>query len=137
MNNNGGIEMVTDNHIGEIRTRVAKIWLRENGIVQLIIDPGAKLTLADTREGLECIVKLGKGKRRPLLIDARNLKSMDFAARHETAAFEEVMSAAILIDSAVSRMIANVFITTNKTNYPTKLFTSEAEAVEWSKEFLE
>jgi hypothetical protein len=129
--------MVTDNHIGEIRTRVGKIWLREDGIVQFVMDPGAKFTLADTREGLAGIVKISKARRRPLLVDARNLKSVDFAARHETAAFEEIKSAAILIDSAVSRMIINVFLTANKTNYPTRLFTSEVAAVEWSKEFLD
>ncbi|HKI53837.1 MAG TPA: hypothetical protein VJ987_06905, partial [Anaerolineales bacterium] len=105
MINNGGTEVVTDIHIGEIRTRVANIWLREDGIVQIVVDPGCEYTLADTREGFEAIVKLSNGKRRPLLADGRNLKSLDSAARQEAAAFEEAMSGAILIDSAVSRMI--------------------------------
>ncbi len=109
--------MVTDIHIGEIRTRVAKIWLREDGIVQIGMDPGAKFTLVDTREGLEGIVKVSKGQRRPLLVDARNLKSADFAARHETATFEEITSVAILINSAVSRMILNIFLAANKTSF--------------------
>jgi hypothetical protein len=129
--------MVTDIHIGEIRTRVAKIWLREDGIVQIGMDPGAKFTLVDTREGLEGIVKVSKGQRRPLLVDARNLKSADFAARHETATFEEITSVAILIDSALSRMIGNVLITFSKPTLPARIFTSEAEAVEWLKGFLE
>jgi hypothetical protein len=111
--------------------------LREDGIIQFAIDPGAKFTLADTREGLAGIVKLSEGQRRPLLVDARNLKSVYFSARQETAAFEEIKSAAILIDSAVSRMIINIFITANKPSIPVRLFNSEAEAVEWSKDFLE
>ena len=36
MNNNGGAQMVTDNRIGEVRTRLEKIWLREDGIVQIV-----------------------------------------------------------------------------------------------------
>jgi hypothetical protein len=137
MKNNGDAEMVTDNPMGEIRTRVGKIWLREDGIVHLVIDPGTKYTLADTRESSAGIVKLSEGQRRPLLADARDLKSVDLAARNETAAFEEVMAAAMLIDSAVSRMIGNIFLSTKKTSFPVRLFTSEAEAVEWLKEFLE
>ena len=101
------------------------------------MDPGAKFTLVDTREGLEGIVKVSKGQRRPLLVDARNLKSADFAARHETATFEEITSVAILIDSAVSRMILNIFLAANKTSFLAKLFTSETEAVEWLKGSLE
>jgi len=129
--------MVTDNHIGEIRTRVLKIWLREDGIVQNVVDPGAEYTLADAREGLAGIDKVCKGQRCPLLVDSRNLKSMNRNARQEMAAFERITSIAILIDSAVSRMIGNVFLATNKKSYPARLFTSEAEAVEWLKGFLE
>jgi hypothetical protein len=137
MNNKRGAEMVTDNRIEEVRTRVLKIWLREDGIVQNVVDPGAEITLADLREGLAGIDKVSKGQRRPLLVDSRNLKSMDRNARQKIAAFEEITSIAILIDSAVSRMIGNVFLATNKKSYPARLFTSETEAVEWSKGFLE
>jgi hypothetical protein len=102
--------MVTENHIGEIRTRVLKIWLREDGIVQNVVDSGAEYTLADVRESLAGIDKVSKGQRHPLLVDSRNLKSMDRNARQEMAAFERITSIAILIDSAVSRMIGNVVL---------------------------
>ncbi|HKI53127.1 MAG TPA: hypothetical protein VJ987_03310 [Anaerolineales bacterium] len=121
----------------EIRNRVAKIWLREDGIIQMVVDPRAKYTLADTRESLESIVKASKGKRRPLLADVRNIESADFATRQETAAFEEATSVGVLIDSRVSRLIGNVYINFSKPVIPTRLFTSEAEAVEWLKEFME
>jgi hypothetical protein len=47
------------------------------------------------------------------------------------------MSAAMLIDSAVSRMIGNIFLATQKTSFPVRLFNSEAEAIQWLKGFLE
>jgi hypothetical protein len=137
MNNNGGTQMVTDIHIEEIRTRVAKFWLREDGIVQFVVDPGCEYTLADAREGFETIIKVSKGKLRPLLADGRNLKSLDSGARQESAAFEEAMSGALLIDSPVSRIIGNVFINFSKPMIPVRLFTSEAEAIQWLKGFLE
>ncbi len=129
--------MAEDNRIGEIRTRIAKISLREDGIVQMVVFPGAVYTLADTREGLAAIVNVSEGTRHPLLADARNLKKMDFAARQESATFKEVTSVAILIDSTVSRIIGNVFLTFNKMAFPIRLFSSEAEAIEWLKGFLE
>ena len=129
--------MITDNHLEEILTRCAKIWLRKDGIVQVFVKPGAVYTLVDIREDVDYIVKLSKGQRRSMLIDARNLRSLDLASRKEAASLENIISMAILIGSPVSRMIGNVFISIYKTPFPSKLFNSEADAVEWLKEFLE
>jgi len=136
MNNNGGTQMVTDKPMGEIRTRVGKILLREDGIVQLVIDPKAEYTLADIGEGNAGILQASNGQQRPVLVDARDIKSVDFAARKEAANFAEITSVAVLIHSMVSRMIGNVFISANKPSIPVRLFNSEAEAIEWLKEFL-
>ena len=129
--------MVTDNHIGEIRTRFAKIWLGEDGIVQMDIFTKAEYTLGDIRESLEGIGKVSKGQRRPLLVDARNVRSIDFAARQEAASYESATSVAILTDSPVSRFIGTVFMTLNKRAHPIRLFTSKAAAIQWLKGFLE
>ena len=136
MNNNRGAQTTEDDHTGEVRTRFSKIWLREDGIIQMVFDPGSEFTLTDTRESLECIVKLSKGKRYPLLVDMRDIKSADYGARQEAATFEDAISLAALISSPVSRMIGNVFLTLYKIAYPIRLFTSEAEAIEWLKGFL-
>ena len=129
--------MVTDIHIKEVQNRVDKIWLREDGIVQTVVFPGAEYTLVDAKQNLASIVQVSNGKRLPLLVDIRNAKTLERAARQEFAADEWVTSTALLIDSALSRMIGNVFITFSKPVIPTRLFTSEAEAVEWLKGFLE
>jgi hypothetical protein len=133
----GGAQMVTDNRIIEVQNRVEKIWLREDGIVQDFVLPGAEYTLEDAKQGLAAIDQVSNGKLHPMLVDLRNIKTMERAAREELAAVKGVTSAAILIDSALSRMIGNVLITFSKPTIPTRLFTSEAEAFEWLKEFLE
>jgi hypothetical protein len=62
---------------------------------------------------------------------------MERAAREELAACQGVTSAALLIDSALSRMIGNVLITFSKPTLPARIYNSEAAAIEWLKEFLE
>ena len=137
MNNNGGAEMVTDNHIGEIRTRFAKIWLGEDGIVQMDIFTKAEYTLGDIRESLEGIGKVSKGQRRPLLVDARNVRSIDFAARQEAASYETATSVAILIDSPVSQFIGTVFMTLNKRAHPIRTLYFQSRSHPVVKGFLE
>ena len=114
MNNNGGAQMVTDKPMGEDPHPGRKIWLREDGIVQIVVCPGLNILWWTREKVWQASFKVSKGQRRPMLVDSRNLKSMDRAARQEMAAFEEIMSAAILINSAVSRMIGNVFINFSK-----------------------
>ena len=137
MNNHGGAEMVTDTRIGEVQTRVEKIWLREDGIVQIFVKPGAVYTLVEAKQTLAGIDQVSNGKLRPVLVDFRNIKTMERAAREELAACQGVTSAALLIDSALSRMIGNVLITFSKPTLPARIYNSEAAAIEWLKEFLE
>jgi hypothetical protein len=129
--------MVTDNRIIEVQNRVYKIWLREDGIVQTVVLPGSELTLVDAKQNLASIAQVSQGKRRPLLVDIRNIKTVQYTARQELTAYEGVTSTALLIDSALSRIIGNVFISFGKKAFPIRLFTSEAEAIQWLKGFLE
>ncbi len=137
MNNNRGAGLVTDIHIKEVQNRIEKIWLREDGIIQDFVLPTAEYTLEDAKQGLAAIDQVSNGKLHPILVDTRNIKTMERAAREELAAVKGVTSAAILIDSALSRMIGNVLITFSKPVIPMRLFTSEAEAIEWLKGYLE
>ncbi len=137
MNNNRGAGLVTDIHIKEVQNRIEKIWLREDGIIQDFVLPTAEYTLEDAKQGLAAIDQVSNGKLRPMLVDLRNIKTMDRAARQEAAAFEGVTSSAILIGSALSRFIGNIIIKFTDNVSRVGLFTSEAEAIEWLKEFLE
>ena len=124
----------------EIVTQTAKIWLDENGILRVTSLPGATQTLAQAHENMSVEVQLSRGKRRPLLVDLRGMKSFDRDARayyagQEAAKFQSAV--ALLIGSPLSRVIGNFFIGFNKTVMPTRLFTLEAEALEWLKGFLE
>ena len=107
------------------------------GSFKLVVLPRAEYTLEDAKQGLAAIDQVSNGKLRPMLVDLRNIKTIDRAARQEAAAFEGVTSSAILIGSALSWFIGNIIIKFTDNVSRVGLFTSEAEAIEWLKEFLE
>jgi hypothetical protein len=86
---------------------------------------------------LAAIDQVSNGKLHPMLVDLRNIKTMERAAREELAAVKGVTSVAILIDSALSRMIGNILLNFSKPVTPMRLFTSVTEANQWLKGFLE
>jgi len=123
-----------------IEVGAGRLWLREDGIVHVVTKPGAEQTLADARDQIAAIGRIGRGKGLPVLVDFKNLKSQDRGARtyfagKETA--EAVTACAILISSPLSRVIGNFYMGLNKPVAPTKLFTSESDAIEWLKAYLE
>lgn len=118
-----------------------KIWLGDDGIVRVVSTfPQGKMTLAEAKEVFSAILKVSKGKKRPLFVDIRDIKSADRESREYTASegVSSVLSAmALLIGSPISKVIGNFFLGLNKPKFPVKIFTSEAEAIRWLKGFIE
>ena len=124
----------------EIVTRYAVSRLSPEGIVLKVTSPGAEYTLADAREELEAVWKISGGRRRPLLADIRNIKSIDQDARSFYAGAESasrVAAVALLISSPLSRIIGNFFLGMTKSSISIKLYTSEAAAMAWLRGFIE
>jgi hypothetical protein len=119
-------------------TRTQRLWLDGGGLLHAECLPGAEQTQADAEE---CIASLWEiaGRRRPILVDLRRLKTMDRGARTyyagpETARVES--AAALLCASPLTRAIGNFFMGLNKPLIPTRLFTSEPEAIAWLQPFV-
>lgn len=70
------------------------------------------------------------------LIDVRDMLFIDSKTREYAAAQfrPHVAGQAILIDSRISSYFANIFLKFSKPKVPTKLFTSEDEALKWLRE---
>jgi len=123
-----------------ITTRTAKVWLRDDGIVQIAPFPNAYDMLEDAQANVAAGFKAGREQRHPLLVDIRPIKGIDREARayYSGGSTAQMISAmALLVESPLSRILANFFIGLNKMPVPTRLFTSEAEAVAWLKGFSE
>lgn len=74
------------------------------------------------------------GTKHFLLSNIKAIKSSTKAARDYMASEEGcqgVIAAAVLIDSAISSMIGNFFISISKPLVPTRIFTDESEAKKW------
>lgn len=125
--------------VGE--TRAFKVWLDEDGIFRTLSLPGVNATLEDFKAINRHHRRLCGGKKTPVLNDIRRAKAMinrdarTFASSEE--ACEITSAVALLVDSPVSRVIGNFFLGINKPPFPTKLFTSETQAIKWLKGFLE
>ena len=124
-----------------ITTRTAKIWLRADGIVQGVSLPKSYQTLEDAQVNAAALARVCLGEPRPWLIDIRLGQGVDRQARvyyssEAVVRFTRAVAVALLIGSPVSRVVANFFISLNKMLIPTRLFTSEDQAVAWLKTFL-
>jgi hypothetical protein len=118
----------------EVRTHI--IWLEDDGIVRVKVKPNIQIALQDAQVCIRAVSDVCGGKRHPALIDMRGLVGMDREARlyfagEETAKVES--AAALIIESPLSKAIGNFFMGLNKPIIPTRLFTSEAEALAWLK----
>ncbi len=73
------------------------------------------------------------------LVDVRNMLFIDSKTRAYAAAQyrPHVAGQAILIDSKISSYFANIFLKFSQPKVPTRLFTSEDEAVAWLKEQMQ
>jgi hypothetical protein len=121
----------------EIRSQ--DIWLDDDGIIRARLKPGIDLQLDDAKEVVAVMASLGGGVPRPVLVDVGATRSMSRDARKyfagaETAKVESAV--ALLIKSPLARAIGNFFMGVNKTLFPTRLFTSEEEALAWLRDFL-
>lgn len=111
----------------------------KDGIVRSVVKKNAEVTLADAKENTVAVATFYYGKKYPLIIDARGVKSISKEARDHFSlrGRESVVNAfAIIISSPLSRIIGNFFMGLNKPTVPMRLFENEKDAIKWLKPFL-
>ena len=124
----------------EIQIRTGVCSFDAYGMLRVTMRPGVEETLADAQEGFRAITVLRGTQRPPLLVDMRGMKSQDREARQfygSPAVIQSVAAVALLVESRVSMLIANFFITITKTRVPTKIFNAEAEARTWLEGYMQ
>ena len=121
-----------------VHTRVEQLWLDDEGILHVVVKPGAEIHLDDAKETVAQLDRLAGGKRRPVLVDMTHLRSMDRDARLHVAgpATAKVeIAAALLVGSPLAKAVGNFFMGINKPLIPTRLFTSQEDAIAWLREY--
>ena len=114
-------------------------WMGEDGIGRTKIKPGSEVNFEYARENSIAVNSLFLGKKFPLMIDSRGIKSMTRDARNQFSTKgrqTHVLALGIIISSSISRVIGNFFMGINKPAIPTRLFENEVEAQKWLSSFL-
>jgi len=114
-----------------------RMWLRPDGIAQLVWAPRVAIVLEDATATIEAMAQLTGGRRSPLLVDMRDTGPQDRATRAVWARPSVPLSAvALIVGSPLSRMMGNLFISANRPTTPTRLFNDEASALAWLQAFV-
>jgi hypothetical protein len=114
-----------------------RMWLRPDGIVQVVWAPRTTALLEDATATLEAMAQLTGGRRRPLLVDMRDTGSQDRATRAEWTSRSDLQSAvALIVGTPLSRMLGNLVIRASKPPFPVRLYDNEVSAVAWLQKFV-
>jgi hypothetical protein len=126
-----------DRETGVIEHPKFRMWLRPDGIVQLVWIPRTTALLEDAIATLAAMAQLTGGRRSPLLVDMRDTGPQSRPARLEFARRGDLVSAvALVVGTPLSRMAGNLFINMSRPPTPTRLFDTEASAVAWLQTFV-
>lgn len=108
------------------------------GFIHAVMREGCEMNLTDATENVAATASLARGHM-PVLVDMRGVRSQTREARQyfDGAEAAKTLSAvALLIGSPVSRVLANFFLRVSAQRIPTRLFTSEADAITWLLGFV-
>ena len=114
-----------------------RIWLRPDGIVQVIWAPRVAAVLEDAVACVSATARVTGGRRSPVLVDMRDTGAQDRATRAEWTHHNEVTAAvALIVGTPLSRMTGNLFVKIAKPPFPVRVFDQEASAVAWLRPFV-
>lgn len=106
-------------------------WDDQHGVAHNDWLPGSVCDLPAARKVTAAVSAFGRGPV-PVLVDMRSLARADRAAReHFTGPDAQATAVALLVASAVSKVVANFIISVQKLPVPVRMFTDEAAATTW------
>jgi len=112
-----------------------RMWLRPDGIVQLLWGPRVAMGLEDAIAAIDAMTELTGGRRSSLLVDVHDTGPQDRAARVEFVRRGDLVSAvALIVGTPLSRMMGYFFLNVSQPMAPTRLFDDEVSALAWLQE---
>lgn len=120
---------------GELfETTAATIRVRDDGILHVVARPGTRFDGPLTEELFATYESVGTGGPFLVLNDIRGVassspESRDLASSDRSTALHTAL--ALVVDSRISRMMGNLFLTLSRPKFPTRLFSDEDAATRW------
>ena len=114
------------------------MWFDENGILCSISKKSPPQTMEEAKESIKKFVALTGGKKVCMLSDNTHSSPPSKEMRDFAAEIIPTLAKAIAIisNSPVGKMAANLFFSISKQPYPVKMFNDEMEAKKWLKQYL-
>lgn len=117
-------------------TDKGRFWLDEQGFVrcEVLPDTDQSYDIDDAKAFLAAIASVAEGKRALVLADMRGVTAVARPARlhlSSAKAGEVVSAVALVVESRVSKIIGNFFMTVNAPPFPTRMFVTVEEARNW------
>ena len=110
----------------------AEFWV-ENGILHFIYKPGVVLNLEAAKTIVADRIALQNGRSYPVFCDMRGIKDSNKEARDYLAKEGSALVTAVgvIIESPVTKIMVNFYLSINKPITPTRMFTDKALALEF------
>lgn len=125
--------------IDATESSTAFFWRDSSGIIFIFNKPRAFHNATHATENIDIAQKILNGIPCPLLVDMRYVKEISRAAREEYAKAGrpgKVTAVALITGNAITRLMANFFISFNNPLVPTRLFNTRDAATKWLNEYL-
>ena len=117
----------------------SEVTFRSDGIVHFFIKANNTLTGIDSKAMVDCVGKIGNGRKFPILITSGKYGLADKEAREfgaSPAGNKYTIAGALVVKSLAQKILGNAYIKVNKPTTPTALFNDEGKAIEWLKTFI-
>lgn len=107
-------------------------WMGENGVFYGITKP-VEWTLERCQQVLNLYSKIGNGNKLVILVDATNTLPMSQEVQHfyTRELPHRVKASAVLMPVASVMKLAGAFMKLSFSGFSTRLFSNEADALEW------
>jgi hypothetical protein len=125
-------------NVKAIEFPTSTMWFDENGILCSISKKAPPQSIEESKKGMEEFYKIFGNEKHCMLIDITNASPTNKEARDYAATElpKVVKAIAMISNSALGRMLANLFFGLKPPPYPAKMFSNETKAKEWLKTYL-
>lgn len=120
-----------------LKIHCAELSFHDRNIIRFKLLDDIDIEKKDAEEAIEAINTITQGKKYYLLTETGNNFTASAEAREYMAnkiGTTSIVANAIYLKSLPIRLIINVYVKINKPEVPTKVFNSEALALEWLNE---
>ncbi len=120
-----------------VRSEFGEVSVRETGILFARVFSGYEIDLKRAKEYHSLVSYLSSSQPHVTIIDISSIKSITAEARlylqNISTEWGKTLAVALITNSAVAKVVGNMFLSFNKPNYPVKVFSDSLDAHSWAK----